>query len=32
VERVARAHRGSLHCRRDEQGFAVLLRGHPLPG
>ncbi len=28
VERVARAHRGSLHSRRDGQGFAVLLRGH----
>ncbi|MEX1316752.1 MAG: ATP-binding protein [Synechococcaceae cyanobacterium] len=32
VERVARAHHGSLHCRRDGQGFAVLLRGHSLRG
>ncbi|MCU0529178.1 MAG: ATP-binding protein [Cyanobium sp. Prado107] len=30
AERVALAHHGSLHCRRGEQGFAVLLRGHSL--
>jgi two-component system osmolarity sensor histidine kinase EnvZ len=30
AERVARDHHGSLRCRRDQQGFAVLLRGHSL--
>ncbi|MCP9929050.1 ATP-binding protein [Cyanobium sp. CH-040] len=30
AERVARAHQGSLHCRRDDAGFTVLLRGRSL--
>ncbi len=31
VERVARDHGGDLSCRRDGEGFAVVLRGRSLP-